>query len=346
MANKPISIAKQTIEPGTRKTIYLPAVGMFTQTKVELPIHIIHGKHSGPTVFVIGTIHGDEVNSIEIVRLLYGHPSLKKIHGTLIIMPVSNVFGFILQSRYSPDRRDVNRCFPGKEKGSLAAMMAYGISKEIVPHCDYIIDLHTGGYGHVNMPQLRVNLDVPGVKQIAKAFGVPVILEAKVREGSLRDYASKLGIPALVYEGGEALRLNHISILVGLRGILNVLYHLKMIAIHPDKKLLASNSVITQTSRWVRAPSSGLIQPITTLAKAVKKNEVLAYIHDPFLMNKSIPVIAPFAGMIIGQTLHPVIYQGDALFHIASLKKIRNVSNYIDELVEEVSGYEDTPSSM
>jgi predicted deacylase len=260
-------------------------------------------------------------------------------------MPVSNVFGFILQSRYSPDRRDVNRCFPGKQKGSLAAMIAYGISKEIVPHCDYIIDLHTGGYGHVNMPQLRVNLDVPGVKPIAKAFGVPVILESKVREGSLRGYASKLGIPAIVYEGGEALRLNQLSILMGLRGILNVLFYLKMITTNPGKNLLSSKSVITQTSRWVRSPSSGLIQVVKSLAKAVKKNEVLAYIHDPFLMNKSVPVTAPFAGMIIGQTLHPVIYEGDALFHIATLKKIRNVSNYIDELVEEIRGYEDTPSS-
>jgi uncharacterized protein len=345
MANKTISIAGQTVQPGTRKTIFLPAVGMFTQTKIELPLHIIHGKQSGPTMFVVGTIHGDEVNSIEIVRRIHGHPSLKKLHGTLIIMPVSNVFGFILQSRYSPDRRDLNRCFPGKHNGSLAAMLAHLISAEVIPHCDYIIDLHTGGYGHVNMPQLRVNLDVPQVKQLAKAFGVPVILEAKVREGSLRQYASTLGIPTLVYEGGEALRFNQLSILMGVRGILNVLFHLKMIAVHPGKKLMSSKSVITQTSRWVRAPSSGLIEVLGSLAKAVKKNEILAYIHDPFMMNKSVAVTAPFAGMIIGQTLHPLIYEGDALFHIASLKKIRNVSSYIDELVVEVSGTEDTPSS-
>ncbi|MES2216983.1 MAG: succinylglutamate desuccinylase/aspartoacylase family protein [Pseudomonadota bacterium] len=336
MANKTISIAGQKIEPGTRKTIFLPAVGMFTQTKLELPAHVIHGKHSGPTVFVIGVNHGDEVNGLEIIRHLYAQPSLKKLNGTLIIMPVSNVFAFILQSRYSPDRRDLNRCFPGNKNGSMTAQLAHMIASEIISQSDYVIDLHTGALGHINMPQLRVNLDVSGVKNVAKAFGVPVILNARVRPGSLREYGSKLGIPVLVYEGGEALRFNELAIIMGLRGILNVLYHLDMIATHPGKKLMTSKSVITETTRWVRAPASGMIQNIVSLAKAVKKDDVLAYIHDPFLMNKTIKVTAPFEGMIIGQTLHPLVYEGDALFHIATLRKIRNVSTYIDELLDEV----------
>ena len=337
MANKPIVIAGQKIEPGTRKTIFLPAVGMYTQTKIELPLHVFHGKQAGPRVFIIGTVHGDEVNSLEIIRHLHNQPALRKIHGTLVVMPVSNVFGFILQSRYSPDRRDLNRCFPGNQNGSLTAKIAHLITKEVISNCDYGIDLHTGAVGHINMPQLRVNLATPGVKQLAKAFGVPVILDAKVRDGSIRAIASKFGIPVLVYEGGEALRFNEMSTLMGVRGILNVLYHLNMIASHPGKKQVTSKSVITQTSRWVRSPASGLLQAVSSLAKAVDKDELLAYVHDPFLMNKSVPVYAPFAGMIIGQTVRPMVYAGDALFHIASLKKIKNVTAYIDELVDEVS---------
>jgi predicted deacylase len=337
MANKPIVIAGQKIEPGTRKTIFLPAVGMYTQTKIELPIHVFHGKKAGPRVFIIGNVHGDEVNSLEIIRHLYTQPALKKISGTLLILPVSNVFGFILQSRYSPDRRDLNRCFPGNHNGSLTAKIAHLITREVITNSDYGIDLHTGAVGHINMPQLRVNLSMPGVKQLAKAFGVPVILDAKVREGSIREVARQSGIPVLVYEGGEALRFNEMATLMGVRGILNVLYHLGMIESHPGKKHIASRSVITQTSRWVRSPASGLLQAETSLAKAVIKDQILAYVHDPFLMNKSVAVRAPFEGMIIGQTVRPLVYEGDALFHLASLKKIKNVTAYIDELLDEVS---------
>lgn len=337
MKNDSIIIADQKIEPGTITSILLPSADLYTRTKVNIPLHIYHGKKSGPKIFITGTIHGDELNSIEILRRLLAHKALKKLHGTLIVVPVVNIHGFILQSRYLPDRRDLNRSFPGSETGSLAARFANLLIKEIVCKCQYGIDLHTGCYGHMNMPQLRVNLDTPGAKQLALAFDVPVILDAKIRDGSLRGAASELGIPLLVYEGGEALRFNELCIRTGLRGILHVLKYLKMITLPSKKKRSEHKPVITQTSRWVRAVTSGLMQPLKDIADPVKKGEKLALIHDPFLINPTEAIIAPFNGIVIGRANMPLVNEGDAMYNIASINKLKKVSAYIEEIKEEIS---------
>lgn len=339
MYNKAITIAGNTIEPGAKETVLLPLPEIYTQTKIDLPVHIFHGKKSGPKIFVIGTIHGDELNSIEIIRRLHHHINLKNLRGTLITIPVANIYGLILQSRYLPDRRDLNRTFPGSKKGSLAARLARVILNEVISICQCGIDLHTGGLGVINMPQLRVNLATAGVEELALAFDVPVIIDSKLRDGSLRQAASELGIPLLVYEGGEALRFNELCIRAGVSGVLNVLMHLGMFT-HIKRHIKKFKSVITKTSQWIRAPASGLLQPrgglLATLTRAVKKGEVLAHIHDPFLMNKSVDVVAPFDGIIIGQALKPLINEGEGLFHIASFKKIPGASDYIEEFREDI----------
>jgi predicted deacylase len=336
MANKTISFAGTEIEPGTSQTIRLPAPNINTQVQFEIPIHVFHGKKTGPKLFIVGTIHGDELNSIEIIRRVHQHISVKKLSGTIITVPVVNVYGLILQSRYMPDRRDLNRSFPGSKKGSLAAQLAHGLIKQVVSQCDYGIDLHTGAIGRLNMPQLRVNLSTPGTRELAQAFNTPVILNAKLRDGSLRQAASELGIPLLVYEGGEALRYNEICIRAGVHGILNVMSHLKMIQTR-KKRSHNHKPVISQSSQWVRAPVSGLVQPSSdVIAKPVKKGDLLAHIHDPFLMNKSTEVVAPFAGIVIGQALKPLASQGDALYHIASFEKLAGVSAFIEEYREEI----------
>lgn len=336
MDNEIFSIAGNEIEPGSMKTILFPAPNLNTQIKMDIPVHIFHGKKAGPKLFIVGTIHGDELNSIEIIRRIHAQMSLKNFSGTLITIPVVNIYGLILQSRYLPDRRDLNRSFPGSSKGSLAARLAHGLLGQVVSHCNYGIDLHTGAIGRINMPQLRVNLETPGAEKLARAFGTPIILDAKLRDGSLRQAASELGIPLLVYEGGEALRFNELCIRAAVRGITNVLMHLDML---PSKKSDLKNikPVITQTSRWVRAAASGLVQPINeVIAKAVKKGDVLAQIHDPFLINPSVDVVAPFDGIVIGEALRPLASEGDALYHIASFKKLSGVSAYIDEYRDEI----------
>lgn len=337
MKNKSITIAGQEILPGTNTNILLPSANLYTQTNLDIPAHVIHGKKAGPKIFVIGTIHGDELNSIEIIRRLHTHRILKRLRGTLITIPIANVFGFILQTRYLPDRRDLNRSFPGSKTGSLAARLANMLIDEIVSQCSYGIDLHTGSIGHINMPQLRVNLDTPGAEQLANAFDVPVILDAKIRDGSLRQAASELGIPLIVYEAGEALRFNEISIRAGVRGILNVLRALDMIGIHKSKKIAKKNSIITNTSRWVRAPTSGVVQTIAEIAQTVQKGDLLASIHDPFLQNPSTTVTAPFDGIIIGRLSLPLVNEGDAMYHIASTKKLEDVAEYIEDLTQQLS---------
>lgn len=338
MKNKPIIIAGNEIAPGSYKMISLPAADLYTQTEMGLPIHVFHGMNAGPKVFITGTIHGDELNSIEILRRVHQQKWLNNINGTLITIPVVNIYGFIIQSRYLPDRRDLNRSFPGSSKGSLAARLAYTLTNEILQICQYGIDLHTGAYGRVNLPQLRVNLATPGAKTLAKAFDVPVIVDAEIRDGSLRQAASEMGIPVLVYEGGEALRHNELCIKMGVRGIANVLQHLGMVKIPKTKKHTTLKPLITKNVRWVRASCSGILQPTRdyTQSFSVKKDEVLAYIHDPFLMNPSTPVIAPDNGILIGLTNLPVVNEGDATFNIASTKRVKDVSAYIEELREEI----------
>lgn len=336
MTNKVFTIAGNEIAPGTRTTILFPAPNINTQVKIDIPVHVFNGKHKGPTLFITCAIHGDEVNSIEIIRRVHEHIHVNKLCGTLITLPVANIHGLMLQTRYLSDRRDLNRSFPGSKKGTLANRLAHGIMEHIVSHCDYGIDLHTGAAGHLNIPQLRVDFTVPGSREYAKSFNAPVILSAKQRDGSLRQAASQLGIPVLVYEGGEALRYNELCIRAGVRGVLNVMRYLKMLHAYDKTGSQKSRSVISDTSRWVRAPQSGLFEAKENIiGKPVKKGDILAHIHDPFLINPSSKVIAPFNGIIIGQALKAIATEGDALFHLASFKKIAGVKSYIDELREE-----------
>jgi len=338
MDNEIFIFAANEIEPGTRKTILFPAPNINTQIKIDIPVHVFHGKQAGPKLFIISGIHGDELNSVEIIRRIHNYINVKKLSGTIITIPVANVYGVIMQSRYLPDGRDLNRSFPGAKKGTIATRLAHSIIQRIVVHCDYGIDLHTGAKGRINMPQLRVNLSTPGAKKLAQYFNTPVILDAKLRDGSLRQAASEMGVPLLVYEGGEALRFNELCIRAGVLGITNVLHHLNMLKVINKNINLKSHSVITNTSRWVRSPVSGLVQPIgNVFTRSVKKDDELAYVHDPFLINPSIKVTAPFDGIVVGQALKTIVTEGDPLFHIASFKKINGVRAYIEEYREAIT---------
>lgn len=337
MNNTPITIHETVVEPGTKEVILIPAPNINVQFKLNVPIHVFHGKKAGPKVFIIASIHGDELNGIEILRRVHHFINVKHIHGTVVTVPIANIYGVLTQSRYLPDGRDLNRAFPGRQEGTLAARMADGIMRILVSQFDFGIDLHTGAVGRINMPQLRVNLETPGTKELAHAFDVPVILDSKLRDGSLRQAASEHGVPLLVYEGGEALRFNEICIRAGVRGIKNILHYLKILTSPSIKESHQYKSVITKTSRWVRASVSGLVQPVgDTIARSVKKGDLLAYIHDPFLINPSVKVLAPFDGIVIGQALKTMASDGDPLYHIASFKKLAGVAAYIDEFREEI----------
>ncbi|MDH3343556.1 MAG: succinylglutamate desuccinylase/aspartoacylase family protein, partial [Gammaproteobacteria bacterium] len=212
MINESLSINGITIAPGTRKTIDLPTGRLYTHTPMSVPVHVVSGKHAGPRLFVSAAIHGDEINGVEIIRRLLKLPALKRLHGTIIAVPIVNVHGLINHSRYLPDRRDLNRSFPGTEKGSLAARLAYLFMKEIVAKSTHGIDLHTGALHRNNLPQIRANMDDEETERLALAFNAPVIISSNLRDGSLRESAADYGIPMLLYEAGEALRFDEVSI--------------------------------------------------------------------------------------------------------------------------------------
>jgi uncharacterized protein len=311
---KPLSIAGEEIALGERRTINLPVADLYTQTTISMPVRVINGKKPGPRLFVSAAIHGDELNGVEIIRRLLKLKTLDSLRGTLVAIPIVNIFGLIQRSRYLADRRDLNRSFPGSECGSLAARLANLFMREIVAHCTHGIDLHTGANHRANLPQIRANLSEPETEMLARAFGVPVILNSVLRDGSLREAAAEYGIPMLLYEAGEALRFDELSIRAGVRGIVAVMRALKMLP--PGRPHKTPPPCIAHASVWIRAPQSGILRTFVPLGQRVSKGEVLGIIADPF-GESELPVLAVNPGIVIGRTHLPLVNEGEALFHLA-----------------------------
>lgn len=312
-------LAGQSIKAGEQRIVNIPLMRMFTHNQLSIPVKVIVGKKKGPTMFVCAAIHGDEVAGVEIIRRLIKQVSLKKLRGNLILVPVVNVHGLLNRSRYLPDRRDLNRSFPGSEKGSLASRVASVFIEEVVDRSDFGIDLHSGAVHRDNFPHIRANLDNKKTLKIANAFGTPVVLDSDEPEGSLRASLLKREKPIIVFEGGEALRLDEIVVKSGLKGILSVLRHLKMLPELKVKKK-ASKPFIARSSSWVRAPESGLFRASVKLGERVEKGEVLGKVSDP-LGEREVNVLAKFGGIVIGNSSLPLVHEGEALFHIARFKK-------------------------
>jgi len=336
--NQSMTIGGHHIQPGETKQIKLPVVRLYTDTDISMPIHVIRAKKPGPTVFVSAAVHGDELNGIEIVRRLIKQKNLRLTHGTLILVPMVNVYGVLNQTRYMPDRRDLNRCFPGSPKSSLAGIVADHFLTEVVSHCDYGIDLHTGAIHRSNLPQIRANLKDEETLELAKAFGVPVLLNANLRDGSLRQAAVESDTRILLYEAGQALRFDELSIRAGVRGINNVLVHLGMMSARKkpirESKKLPVKLFTANTSSWVRATHSGIVTNLKQLGDQVAKNDVLALIGSP-LGDVFGEVKAHKDGIIIGKQNIPLVQQGDAMFHIAYF------TEQDDEIVENIDLMQD-----
>jgi hypothetical protein len=320
---QPVLIGGVTISPGERVTIEIPVADLYTHTSLTMPVHVLHGRHPGPTLFVSAAVHGDELNGVEIIRRLLKLRVLRSLRGTLITVPIVNVFGFLNRTRYLPDRRDLNRAFPGSERGSVTARLANLFAVEIVAKSDCGIDLHTGAVHRANLPQIRADLGDERTRRLAEAFGVPVLINATVRDGSLREFTAERGIPMLLYEGGEALRFDEDSIRAGLRGIPRVMRELGML---PQRRPRAAvPTVIARSSAWVRAPASGIVRSLAPLGAHVKKAQLLGIVSDPFGVSET-PISAPFAGIIIGVSNLPLSHEGDALFHLARFESVRDAA--------------------
>lgn len=320
-----------SIKKGEDKTLSLELPKLY-HNSTSIPVRVIRGKKDGPTLFISAAIHGDELNGIEIIRRLGKLSLLKRLKGTLILVPIVNTYGVMTQSRYTPDRRDLNRSFPGSSKGSLASRIAKAFFDEIVLKCDLGIDLHTAANHRSNFPQIRVNLDNEFPFKLAKAFQAPLILHSSLRDGSLRAVAEDSGIPILLYEAGEALRFDETSIRIGVKGIVNVLRELEMVS--PNKKLKTKLPVVVRTSVWIRGPKSGILRTVKALGDTVKENEVIAYIDEPLGDGYS-EILALFDGIIIGKSEIPLIQEGDAIFHIAKFKNLETAENKIEYFSED-----------
>lgn len=307
-----MNIDGHNVEPGENTLIEINVARLPSGTPIDLPVHVIRCEVPGPTVLLSAGMHGDEVNGIEIIRrFLNKNPQGKLLKGSIIAMPIINVYGFINFARYVPDGKDVNRSFPGKEDGSLASMVAHVLTTKILPHVDFGMDFHTGGASRTNFPQLRFEEGDALAQEIADAFRAPFTLNSKVIEGSFRETAKNMGKSVVVFEGGETLRIDPKTVDEGLNGIKRVLKHYGMIERAPK----ANPSRFFKESHWVRAEVSGLFRHKKESGKKVKEGQTIGYISSP-TNDYSVKVKSPYNGYIIGHNNFPLIHKGDALFHI------------------------------
>ena len=311
-------LAGQQVSAGRSATAELPIPRLVTGTHITLPVRVLHGRGDGPTVWVSAAIHGDEIGGVEVIRRVATRLDPRRLRGTVLLVPIVNVHGFLTGDRYLPDRRDLNRSFPGSTTGSLAGRIANEFMHQIVDRCDIGIDLHTGSDHRTNLPQIRGNLDDPRTRELARAFGAPLILHAGLRDGSLRAAATDAGSTVLLYEAGEAWRFDEPAIRAGTSGTLRVLAHLEMI--DPDEAPDPREPIESRRSSWIRARRSGIALLSVDLGQTVSRGQHLAVIHDS-LGKRLSRTSAPFDGIVIGMTQHPLVHQGDALVHIAAIEE-------------------------
>lgn len=308
-----MTINGQTIKPGEEVRVKSKIARLPSGTEIELPIYVYRSKKSGPVVLLSGGLHGDEVDGIEIVRRMLERNTFDHLEcGSVIAIPVMNIYGFLNFSREVPDGKDINRSFPGNAGGSLAARVAHFLTKEVLPVIDCGVDFHTGGASRFNFPQVRYAATDPNAEALARAFGSPVMLQSGLIEKSLRKQAFRKGKTILVYEGGESLRLDEEIVEEGINGALRLLKHLKMLPTAPAQLV---NSVRCEKSVWVRAKRSGIYKGLIKSGMPVAKGDLLGYITDPF-GEFSVKLKSSQHGFVIGHNNMPIVNQGDALLHI------------------------------
>ena len=329
-------ICDRVVSPGTTEIVNIPLPGLHSKTSVSMPVHVVHGRRDGAVLFISAAVHGDEINGVEVIRRILSLPGMKRLKGTLLAVPVVNIFGFDGHSRYLPDRRDLNRSFPGREEGSLAGRLANVFMSQVVIRSDIGIDLHTAAIHRDNFPQIRANLKDKKLDVLARSFAAPVLLHSAAPEGALRYAAAKASVPVMVYEAGEALRFDEISIRVAVRGILNVMRELGMLAKSKSKTTSKRNkpSAVLRSSSWVRAPISGILRAQVKLGDMVTKGDVLGMISDPAVDSDEI-VTSTSDGIIIGRTNIPLVYEGEALFHIGRTHQTSLLEEHLDTLQDE-----------
>lgn len=300
------------IPPGTRQRLSWSATELFDGVPVSTPVIVVNGVEPGPTLCLTAAVHGDELNGIEMIRRVLQDVHAEKMSGALIAVPIVNVQGFLRGSRYLPDRRDLNRYFPGKPNGSAAARIAYSLFTKVIAHCDVLVDLHTGSFDRTNLPQIRADLDNPDVVSLTHGFGAMVVLHSEPILGTLRHAATLANIPAVTIEAGGPSQLELAEVMHGVKGIETLLTSLGMTK---RRRLWADPEPVYYRSSWVRADNSGILLSDVTLGSSVRKGDVLGWITDP-MSNARTAVRSPYSGRIIGMARNQVVMPGFATFHV------------------------------
>tara|TARA_Y100000766_G_C18896464_1_gene601215 strand:+ start:476 stop:1642 length:1167 start_codon:yes stop_codon:yes gene_type:complete len=354
--------------PGTQARVPL-SVGLDPLGRdLSIPVHILHGEKDGPILTITSTIHGDELNGVTIIRhLLYGMDlkpetsddlvRVENIRGTLLIVPVCNPEAVILDTRRSSDGRDLNRCFPGSPNGTHSARIAHALFEQVVMRGKYLIDLHTAPARRTNAPHIRANCDREDSKDLARAFGTPIVLHSIGPEGSLRRTATGLGIHSILLEAGTANVFEGGAIAVGVQGIMNVMIHLDMI----DGNLRRPEwRLIVRKSRWIRSPRGGMLHPAIVAGELVDQGQPIAHVTNP-LSGDAEAILSPMSGVAVGLATSPIVREGDPVANIASVQKkkthqkiraapmtewtIKDVSETLEDISDDESGacIDDTP---
>lgn len=334
MSKSKLRLLGQDILPGTSSILKMELAKLHTRNTVSIPVIVERAKLEGPVLLLLAGVHGDETNGVAILRDIIRKKINKPDRGTVVCIPVFNIFGYLNHSRKFPDGRDLNRVFPGSANGSLASQFAHRFTKEIAPNVDYVIDYHTGGAGRDNFPNIRCYFPQAHSFELAKVFNAPFIVNSTMISKSIREMFNKLGKTTLLFEGGKSLSLDQRVIDNGVEGALNVMRFLKMHA--GDISTAESSKVITK-SKWIRAPHSGMFQPMIANGSFVKKKAVIGRISDPYGQFEKL-VKAPFDCYIYGVNTAPSIHKGDAIFHISVTHF--SMDQYILHRADEVSKIE------
>ncbi len=309
---EPLMLLNEEVAPGTYQRLSWSATELFEGVPVDSPVLVVNGKLAGPTLCLTAAVHGDELNGIEMVRRVMHDLNPQKLAGAVIGVPIVNLQGFRRDSRYLPDRRDLNRYFPGNPRGSAAARIAYSFFTEVVLHCDALIDLHTGSFERSNLPQLRADLRNPDVVTLTQGFGATVILHSTPADGTLRHAATSAGIPAVTLEAGGPSQLELEEVKHGVKGIETLLNTLDMVK---KMRLWGDPEPVYYRSTWVRANHGGILLADVSLGSTVRQGDLLGTITDP-MNNASARLYSPFSGRIIGMARNQVVMPGFAAFHV------------------------------
>ncbi len=319
--NNVLEILGEKVGPGNGATINFNMAKLYTGTSVEVPVIIERSKKPGPVVLLTAGIHGDEINGVEIVRQIISKGINKPRIGSVICIPIVNIFGFLNMAREFPDGRDLNRVFPGTKHGSLASRFAFQFVKKILPIADFCLDFHTGGAARFNAPQIRVKKGDEQSLKYARIFNAPFTMHSKTITKSYRETCAKLGIPVLLFEGGKSLDSNKDVAKHGVDGAMRILSHLEMLNPKFEYPDVQKETVVVESSSWLRAKYSGLLHVKIPCGQHVEKGEYIATITDPYGKFRH-KIKSTNEGYVINVNESPIVYQGDAIFHISMQPKI------------------------